>query len=381
MKRLHLCFIIETGTDFRLIEGMTEKFELTLVNRCIDKNAISQTTDAKFSSVVGPKSRLKYSSFVFQYLIQNKKNFDHIIVQGYGLSAISANFASIITKVPTSMLVCSPTEAYYACRKEHPLPGKPFRLYEMLSLQAIAVINAILGQQYITLSQHLTDSVHQYGIKKKTFIIPVYGVDTSLFIPPDQEKAIIREKLGLPVTSSIIFFSSRIAPEKDSEALLIAFRQLLNEGMDLWLLHRSGGYRTFIKDAERYGVLERVIATDAVHPHKELPLDYQACDICIQSSRQEGLGFSPLEALASGVPVIASSVGGLRETIIDDKTGWSYPVGDARALAQCVKTVLSDPMEATQRALEGRKLVCSNYDRKLVFGQLYDLVSDHCKHR
>jgi glycosyltransferase involved in cell wall biosynthesis len=199
-------------------------------------------------------------------------------------------------------------------------------------------------------------------------------VDTKIFAPSGEPKRVIRERLGLPPTGSLIFFSSRIAPEKDSETLLRAVRHLLDKGRDLWLLHRSGGFHAFIKDAERFGIAGRVIATDAVHPHKELPQDYQACDLCVQASREEGLGFSPLEALACDVPVIASAVGGLKETIEDGKTGWTYPVSDSLALAACIESVLDSPLEAARRAAAGRKMVCERYERQVVFEQLEELL-------
>jgi len=141
-------------------------------------------------------------------------------------------------------------------------------------------------------------------------------------------------------------------------------------GRDLWLLHRSGGYRRFIQRSGEFGIAERVIATDAVHPHRQLPQDYQACDLFVQASREEGLGFSALEALASGVPVIAAAVGGLRETIVDGHTGWTYPVGDSEKLAKCIEAVLDDPNEAVRRAAAGRDLVCANYERQGVVEQL-----------
>ena len=150
-------------------------------------------------------------------------------------------------------------------------------------------------------------------------------------------------------------------------------RRLLDDGQDLWLLHRSGGYRQFLADAEKFGVASHVIATDAVHPHHDLPLDYQACDVCVQASREEGLGFSPLEALACETPVIATQVGGLKETILDGQTGWTYPVGDDQKLAQCLASVISQPAEAARRAQAGRQLVTSHFDRKLVFRHFVSL--------
>ncbi|HMF54992.1 MAG TPA: glycosyltransferase family 4 protein, partial [Pyrinomonadaceae bacterium] len=248
--------------------------------------------------------------------------------------------------------------------------GKPFLRRELYILQALARINALVGRQYIVLSQHLAGIVRQHGARGSINVIPIYGVDTGVFHPPSESKSVIKARLGLPTTGALIFFSSRVAPEKDSETLLAAFRTLLDKGRDLWLLHRSGGYRDFIKDAERFGIAARVIATDAVHPHGQLSLDYQASDLCVQASREEGLGFSPLEALACEVPVIAATVGGLKETIIDGQTGWTYPVGDEDALAKCIEAALNDPAEAARRTAAGRKMVCAIYDERVVFEQL-----------
>jgi glycosyltransferase involved in cell wall biosynthesis len=165
--------------------------------------------------------------------------------------------------------------------------------------------------------------------------------------------------------------------EKDAFSLATAFKNLLDAGYDLWLLHRSGGYKSFIEDAKRFGIEERVIATDAVHPHKQLPLDYQACDLCIQASREEGLGFSVLEALACEVPVVATSVGGLKETIQDGSTGWTYPVAEVDALVKTLSTILEQPEEAQRRAKQGREMVAQQFSRTLVFEKFRNLLESN----
>lgn len=375
MKKRAICFIIETGTDVRLIEGLSSQFELIVVYRQTGKSFVSQPTQAEFEVVEGPSSRIKFAQFLVSYLIKFSPKIDYVITQNYGLSPLAANIAAKITTTPTSMLVCSPAEAYYQCRKTAALPDKPFRQKELLAIRTIAIANAIIGQHYLTLSQHLSDTVNQYGIKNKTEFLPLYGVDTTLFKPATISKTELKQQLGLPTTGTLIFFSSRIAPEKDSETLLLAFQQLIEEGQDLWLLHRSGGYKTFLQDAKTYNIDHRIIATDAVHPHQGLPLDYQACDLTIQSSRQEGLGFSPLESLASGTPVIASAIGGLLETITPE-TGWSYPVGDVQALANSIREVITNPQEAQKRTQAGRKMVQETYDSTIVFNKLLDLVNN-----
>lgn len=366
-----LCFVVESGTDVRLVEGLAGRFDLSILARRIEGGVeISQPPIKAPPIVTRPASRLKFALFVWRYLRAHRQQIDRVIVQGYGLAALAANLAGRRNRIPTAMLVCSPVELYYRCRREHAEPGKPFLRREMFALQTLARINAVVGRQYIVLSQHLAQLVRQHRPRRTVEVIPVYGIDTRIFTPSTESKAAIKAKLGLPTTGALLFFSSRVAPEKDSETLLAAMRILLEQGRDLWLLHRSGGYQRFIQEAEKFGIAARVIATDAVHPHRQLPLDYQASDLCVQASREEGLGFSPLEALACGVPVLATAVGGLKETIVDGQTGWTYPVGDQEALAQCIIAALDNPVEATRRAAIGRRMVCERYDQQVVFEQL-----------
>lgn len=373
MSRLRLLFVVESGTDVRLVEGLAESFDLTILARKIEGgHEISWTPSIPVSVTVGPAGRAAFAQFVFRQLIRRRSEFDLALVQGYGLAALAANVSRQFTGKPAVLLVCSPVEAYYRCRIASP-EGRPYRRHEAALLDFFARANAMGSPDYVVLSGHLEDVVRSHGAKK-VHNIPLYGINTQLFVPPQKSKAELRKQLQIPLDGTLIFFSSRIAPEKDSETLLRAVKQLLDRGHNLWLLHRSGGFRQFERDAELFEVGERVIATDAVDPRRQLALDYQACDICVQASREEGLGFSPLEALACGVPVIATAVGGLKETIIDGHTGWTYPVGDDNQLAGRIEEILANPTEAKRRAANGRQLVCDRFDRNLAFENFADLV-------
>jgi glycosyltransferase involved in cell wall biosynthesis len=311
---------------------------------------------------------------VFERLRRSHGLLDFVLVQGYGAAALAANLACKLGRIPAAMLVCSPAEAYYRCRLTGGVPDKPFRRRELVALQAMARLNARIGACYIVLSHHLADVVRRHGSPKPVHVVPIYGVDTSVFSPPLEAQHVIKARRGLPTNGSLIFFSSRIAPEKDTRTLFSAVQKLLASERDLWVLNRSGGYRRFAEEARRLGIGDRVIATDAVHPDRELALDYQASDVCVQASREEGLGFSVLEAMACGSPVVASEVGGLRETVLEGRTGWLYPVGDAGALADRIASVLDNQREGAMRAAAGRELVQHRYERNLVFEQLDDLV-------
>jgi glycosyltransferase involved in cell wall biosynthesis len=112
-----------------------------------------------------------------------------------------------------------------------------------------------------------------------------------------------------------------------------------------------------------------------VDPRQELPLDYIASDVCVQASRAEGLGFSVLESLACGTPVVVSAVGGLVETVRDGTTGWTVPAGDARALAAALRDVLDRPEEARRRALAGGAVVRERFNSEAAFTRLVDVLS------
>jgi glycosyltransferase involved in cell wall biosynthesis len=378
--RLRVCYLIESGTDVRTVEGLAARFNLTLVaRRMLDGVEISHPPDCDFNFVLGPSARGRFALFVANFLRKNGSQFDYILAQGYGLTALVANLMSMFTALPTAMVIVSPVEAYYRCRRNNPQPGKPYRGWELKLFEAVARVNAKIAHRYLVPSDHLGDTVRAHGGKAPIDLVPIYGVDLSLFQPRSRSQSALKQERGLPASGHVIFFSSRIAPEKDSDTMLAALRILLDRGRDLWLLHRSGGYVAFRKEAERIGVAHRLIATDAVHPHRELPMDYQASDICVQASREEGLGFSPIEAMACGVPVVASAVGGLRETVIDGRTGWSYPAGDAHRLAQCIEEILDSPAEAERRSREGLRLVRERFDHRDAFDRLQDVIAQDCR--
>ena len=364
-----ICFIVESGTDARLVEGLASRAPLTVLARAIPGGrAISQPTGVDV--VVGPSGRAAFALRTFREL--RRRRCGSVLVQGYGLAAMAANLAARLEATPCWMLVCSPVAEYYETRRA---AGYPFSRLTLMALHALGHINGRIGQGYIVLSQYLQDVVRRYARDAPVQIVPVYGVDLERFAPQAAAREELRRARGLPPSGQIIFSSSRIAPEKDVLTLLEAFSLLVREGRDVYLLNRSGGFREFLEQAAKAGIRARVIATDAVDPRGELRLDYGAVDVCVQASRDEGLGFSVLEAMACGTPVVASSVGGLRETVREGVTGWSVPPGDAARLAAALRDALDHPDEARRRALAGADMVRQQFESHAVFDRLVAIVA------
>ncbi len=82
-----------------------------------------------------------------------------------------------------------------------------------------------------------------------------------------------------------------------------------------------------------------------------------AFDVFVMPSLQEGLGLSVMEAMAAGIPVVASNVGGLPDLVKDGQTGFLTPAGDSAALGKRIKGMLGDPARALNMARAGRALI------------------------
>ena len=368
-SRPRVIFIVESGTDARLIEGLAARTDLQVLARAIPGGrAVSQETDVCVD--VAPPGRVTFAWRVLRELFR-RDDWGVVLVQGYGAAALAANVAARLRRRRCWMLVCSPLAEYYGTRRS---AGVPCSTLTLVAIHLLGRLNALAGGGFIVLSGYLRDVVRGYASRVPVEVIPVYGVDVSRFTAL-QDRAASRIERGLPRDAQIVFSSSRVAPEKDTATLLAAFAALVADGRDVYLLHRSGGYREFLAAAERAGVAPRVIATDAVDPRAGLAMDYLASDLCVQASRAEGLGFSVLESLACGIPVVATRVGGLIETVRDGVTGWSVPPSDPSALAAAMRDALDRPDEARRRAANGRTMVRERFSSSVVFAHLAELLS------
>lgn len=91
-------------------------------------------------------------------------------------------------------------------------------------------------------------------------------------------------------------------------------------------------------------------------------------------STYEGMPLVVLEAMAAGVPVVASRVSGIPEVVVDGETGWLVPAEDPAALARVLAEVLADPAEAKRRGEAGRRRVAERYRPEVVAGLWREIV-------
>lgn len=175
---------------------------------------------------------------------------------------------------------------------------------------------------------------------KKLLVIP-NGVDTSVFRPGD--KADARKRLGWPQEAFIVMFAAngvRRSIWKDYPTM--------REGIQLASDKIKGVPIRFFaigdtSPSEKAGP----VSIDFLPYRASLVECYQAADVYLHAARAESWGLVITEALACGTPVVASAVGGIPEQIVNGKTGYLVPGGDAPALAERLAYLAHNP-EATR---------------------------------
>jgi glycosyltransferase involved in cell wall biosynthesis len=183
------------------------------------------------------------------------------------------------------------------------------------------------------------------------------GVDTRRFATPPDARNAIRHALGFTEADSVLIVVARLHPGKGHRVLLDAMRQLLHSSPKLKLICLGEGEEEPELRAlcESFGLAHCV---RLVGYQQNVPEWLKAADINVLPSFYEGLPLTILEAMASGLPTVASNVGGIPEAIEDGVSGLLVPPGDAHALAEALSFLLRDAATRTrmERAARARVL-------------------------
>jgi phosphatidyl-myo-inositol alpha-mannosyltransferase len=151
-----------------------------------------------------------------------------------------------------------------------------------------------------------------------------------------------------------LLWVGRLDPQKGFGVMLQAFALLAREHRDLWLVVAGDGRDRYAIDGVSEADRARIVMLGAV-PHDDLPSYHAAADVFVApATGQESFGYVLVEAMAAGVPVVASDIAGYREVVRSGIEGLLVPPGDPVALAQAVTRVLSDPVLAARLTEAGR---------------------------
>ena len=200
-------------------------------------------------------------------------------------------------------------------------------------------------------SAEAADLVGRYDADPAAVHVVAPGVDLELFHPPAgaaDRRGVLRRRLGLPSSRQVVLFAGRIQALKAPDVLVRAVAVLAASGRPVPLLVVLGGpsgrkdaLRELEALAAESGVGQDVLFRPPV-PRAELADWYRAVDLVAMPSRSESFGLVAAEAQASGTPVLASAVGGLRTVVQDGITGRLVASHDPARWADAIAGLLAD---------------------------------------
>ncbi|MGH3093027.1 MAG: glycosyltransferase [Gaiellaceae bacterium] len=178
--------------------------------------------------------------------------------------------------------------------------------------------------------------------------------------PDPLPRAELVRRFGLSESGNIVAAVGRLVPQKNHVLAVRALREVPDTTL---LVFGEGDLRGEIElEAQAAGVADRVVLP-GLQPDARAAL--AAVDALVLTSHWEGLPLAVLEALAAGVPVVATAVRGVRELLTDRQDGLLVPPGDASALAGALRSVLGDAGLARRLATAGSELAARHSEEAM----------------
>ncbi|MCD4738727.1 MAG: glycosyltransferase [Anaerolineae bacterium] len=225
-----------------------------------------------------------------------------------------------------------------------------------------------LTDRVVCVSQLVADFVvAEVGIPRhKTIVIP-NGIDAQAFEHlPTKQKA--RVDLGLPLDSTLVGTVARLDPVKRLDVLLQA--TALMDDVHTVIVGAGPERESLEALSERLGLADRV---HFVGQQSNVPEWLAALDIFALTSDWEGMSNAILEAMAAGLPIVATAVGGTPEVVVDGVTGLLVPPRDPDALTQAITRLLRDPDLRRKMGRAGRERVQQHFSVERMVQQTQSL--------
>lgn len=225
------------------------------------------------------------------------------------------------------------------------------RIFRRIILEAVNAFTVI--------SVYLKDYLSSFGFKDNVYLIP-NGVDTKLFKPLGQEKREeLRDRFGISGSEKVVITISRLV-EKNGVEDLIKSISYLPKDFKIVIVgdgHLMARLRNLVSDLRSEA---RVIFTGSI-PHENLHEYLNMADVFARPAHSEGLGTVFIEAMASGLPIIGTAVGGIPDILIEGDNGLFCATEDPRDIADKIQRIFSENLKE-RMGMNGRELAVEKYD-------------------
>ena len=200
---------------------------------------------------------------------------------------------------------------------------------------------------------------HESIPPKKISLVP-NAIDLRRFSPETTSRTESRAALGLPPEFPVIAGVGRLNPQKNFSLFLEIAAVVSSKFPDTrFLLAGEGPEESLLRNqAARLGIADKVIFAGYIPDTRVV---YAAADILLMPSRFEGLPMTLLEAMAMGLPVVASNLDGIAEVITDSREGFLAPPGEASVFTDRILRLLGDERLAATLSTNARAKIAAHH--------------------
>jgi glycosyltransferase involved in cell wall biosynthesis len=199
------------------------------------------------------------------------------------------------------------------------------------------------------------------------------GIPTDEYAPDPDRRVQWRQAHGIEPYATVLVHVGRFAPPKNHALLIEAFAQVRSDAPLYLLLVGGGELENAVREqVAALGLQERVRFLGVRADVADI---LRASDVFVLSSRVEGNPMSVMEAMAAGLPVVSTAVGGVPELVREGETGLLVPPNDAGALARALQALMDNPARRQAMGAAARQHAVAHFDiRHTVRGyeQLYE---------
>lgn len=235
--------------------------------------------------------------------------------------------------------------------------------------------NAIMtrGDRVIAISDFIARHIQDvYKVDPARLVRIHRGVDETIFDPaavPAPRMIQLAEDWRLPDDAPVVMLPGRLTRWKGQMVFLEALRRMSRQDFAAVIVGGAHGREAYEAELKKFANQHNLHAVVRFVDHcNDMPAAYKLADIVVSASTDpEAFGRVAVEAQAMGRPVIASDHGASRETVIEGKTGWLTPPGDAGALARTLEQAIDmDAATRERMATAARDNVCQNFTKDLM---------------
>jgi glycosyltransferase involved in cell wall biosynthesis len=272
--------------------------------------------------------------------VASERGWDHVHVHSCGDSALIATFANVLADVPYSLTLHGPVQHYG--------PGQALKWTR--AKFGVTVTNRLRNELLATVE----------GIEEDRVIVASMGVDTELFRRSDAYRGPEAGRRTMVVTCG------RLHEHKGHQDLVAAVDLLVRHGVDVGLKVLGEGPARPILEAEigRRGLEGRVELLGAV-AEQVVREELEHADLFALASHDEAIGVATMEAMAMGLPVIVTDVGGVDELVSHEENGLLVPAHKPQEMSDAIRRLIEDAELCASISTRGRETVAARFDCRL----------------